>query len=56
MRNYSLIVEVVQTRAIQVLAEDAEQAEEIVRADLELIPFDVLEEEIQSVEIEEVSS
>lgn len=55
MPVYSIIAEVVQTRSYTVHANDANEAEDLLRSQFEIIEFDVLEEDIETTEVEEVN-
>jgi hypothetical protein len=51
MPTYTFVVEVLQTRAYQVLADHRIAAEELVRDEFEAMPYDVLEATLDSLEL-----
>ena len=53
MPTYSVIVEVLQTRAYQVRADDISAAEDLVRDEYEAMQYDVLETALESLEVTE---
>lgn len=55
MKTYSFIVEVRHTRNYQIQALTEDHAVEQLREDFGIMPFDTLEEEIDNIEVEDVT-
>ena len=51
MPTYSVIVEVIQTRAYQVRADDIDAAADLVRDEYEAMQYDVLETTLDTMEV-----
>lgn len=56
MPLYSIITDVVQTRAYAVVANSAEEALEDVRSEFEIMEFDILEQVIDTASVEEIDN
>jgi hypothetical protein len=52
--NYTIVAEILQTRAYQVYAINQEQALEALRAEFGVMQYDVLEEDLETTEVEEI--
>ncbi len=53
MPDYSVVATVLETRVYQVLADSADEAEELVRSEYNDRQFDLMDEELDDVTVEE---
>lgn len=53
MPHFNVIAEILVTRVYEVDAVSAEAAKEIVREDYPLIPYDIWEEDLQTIDVED---
>lgn len=53
MKKYTILASIIQNRSYTVRAESVEEAEDLVRDDHEHMPYDVIDEELDTLEVEE---